>query len=630
MKSSLSLKILLVVSLVVCFCLLLLGLVEVYLSGMRIESRLNDTLNQVTARLAHSLAMPMWNIDREMVAGIVATEMQDRNVYAVTVRDDLQDSFVVALSRDREWHIVSAPEPETLRAHLSAEARIAFAGNTLGNVSVYVTDAFTGPLLMQSMSYLGLRLAILLLLVTAVLICAINILITRPIFRLSRSCGKIEQGDFDVTLDTGRRDEIGGLARSFAHMRDAIQEKIAILNEEIEERRRSEEELRRLREYLDNVVDSMPSILLSVDPRFRVTQWNSEAEKIIGITREEALRRPLPSLMPGLDNILEEIWETVGAQKRFFRQRMKLASGGLEGLFDIAAYPMLANGSDGAVIRIDDVTERAHLEAVMVQTEKMMSVGGLAAGMAHEINNPLAGIMQSVQVIANRLSPALRKNSEAAAHCGLSLESLSCYVQKRQIDDMLGSIMASGERASRIINNMLSFSRKSVSRYTPCDVSELLDKTVELAANDYDLKKRFDFKDIEIVRVYGRSLPEVRCDSTTLQQVFFNLLKNSAQAMKSTEDGWVAGGESGRPRIILRTYVSDGWFKIEVEDNGIGMDEKTQKRIFEPFFTTKEVDIGTGLGLSVSFFIIKENHNGTIEVDSRPGKGTVFTLGLPL
>ncbi|HKJ64028.1 MAG TPA: ATP-binding protein, partial [Desulfopila sp.] len=381
---------------------------------------------------------------------------------------------------------------------------------------------------------------------------------------------------------------------------------------------------------LDNVVDSMPSILLSIDAQSQVTQWNSEAEKTVGISRKKALGQPLASLMPHFDNLLGEIGDTVGRNKRFFRQRLELVLGDHQGLFDIAAYPLLANGNRGAVIRIDDVTERARLEEVMVQTEKMMTVGGLAAGMAHEINNPLAGIMQSVQVIQNRFLPELPKNTEAAEHCNLSMESLDCYVTARQIDTMLSSVMASGERASRIINNMLSFSRKSVSLYTPCDINALLDKTVELAVNDYDLKKRFDFKRIEIVRDYDRALPKVRGDSNTLQQVFFNLLKNGAQAMKNTKKGQDIGIEADGARITLRTYVSGGYCKIEVEDNGIGMDEKTTKRIFEPFFTTKEVGMGTGLGLSVSFFIIKENHNGTIDVSSRPGKGAIFTIGLRL
>jgi signal transduction histidine kinase len=236
-----------------------------------------------------------------------------------------------------------------------------------------------------------------------------------------------------------------------------------------------------------------------------------------------------------------------------------------------------------------------------------------------------------VQVVQNRLSGELAKNHEIAAQCGTTLEYIDCYIQKRDVSKMLSSIVESGERASRIINNMLSFSRKSISRYTPCNIVELLDKTVDLVANDYDLKKRFDFRKVEIVRVYDNNVKDVRCDPTTIQQVFFNIVKNAAQAMLATVDKNTNVKElSDPPRIILRVFEADGHVKIAVEDNGIGMDEETSNRIFEPFFTTKNIGVGTGLGLSVSYFIVKENHKGSINVTSKPGEGSTFTVSLPL
>ncbi len=291
---------------------------------------------------------------------------------------------------------------------------------------------------------------------------------------------------------------------------------------------------------------------------------------------------------------------------------------------------MVSNGTEGAVIRLDDVTDRVKLEEVMVHTEKMMSVGGLAAGMAHEINNPLAGIMQSVQVVQNRLSHDFEKNHQEAEKCSITLDSLQCYLKSRDIPSMLNSILDSGERASRIINNMLSFSRKSSSRYTPCDIEELLDKTVELASNDYDLKKKFDFRKIEIIRKYDENISKVRCDGGTVQQVFLNILKNAAQAISLAREKADPHLAKTEPRIVLRLYETSGYMNIDIEDNGIGMEESIRKRIFEPFFTTKSIGIGTGLGLSVSYFIIRENHRGTIQVTSSPGKGSIFTISLPL
>jgi signal transduction histidine kinase len=290
---------------------------------------------------------------------------------------------------------------------------------------------------------------------------------------------------------------------------------------------------------------------------------------------------------------------------------------------DVTVYPLLSNGVEGAVIRVDDVTERVRIEEMMIQSEKMLSVGGLAAGMAHEINNPLAGVLQNVQVIRNRISSNLPKNREVAAACGTDMETIEAYMRKRELFHMIDSVIEAGTRAAQIVANMLSFSRKSGSSLVPHDITQLLDQTVDLAENDYDLKKKHDFRRIEIVREYGRDVPPVPCERSKIQQVFLNLLKNGAEAMRENE-------KEKPPRFVLRVSREEDKVRVEIEDNGPGMDEVTRKRVFEPFFTTKEVGVGTGLGLSVSYFIIAENHGGSLTVESGPGKGAKFVVCLPV
>jgi signal transduction histidine kinase len=181
--------------------------------------------------------------------------------------------------------------------------------------------------------------------------------------------------------------------------------------------------------------------------------------------------------------------------------------------------------------------------------------------------------------------------------------------------------MDSGMRAARIVENMLSFSRKNSLSVAEVDIPALLERTLELAANDYDLKKKYDFRKIRIEREYAPDLPLVLCEESKIQQVFFNLIRNGAQAMASLDRP---------PCFTLRVMGGNGEVRIEIEDNGPGMSEDLRKRIFEPFFTTKRVGEGTGLGLSVSYFLIVENHGGRIEVESTPGKGSVFIIHLPL
>jgi signal transduction histidine kinase len=254
----------------------------------------------------------------------------------------------------------------------------------------------------------------------------------------------------------------------------------------------------------------------------------------------------------------------------------------------------------------------------------MMSVGGLAAGMAHEINNPLAGIMQNVQNARNRLSGASPADHRAAEACGTTIDVIRAFNEKRGLINMLASALESGSRAAQIVNNMLSFSRMGDSSMARQDLSQLLDSTLELAQSDYDLKRKHDFKKIEIIREYAPDCPAVICAGSKIQQVFLNIFKNGAEAMSLMPER----AEPFRFRLVVKP--ENDMVRVEIEDNGPGMDATVRKRVFEPFYTTKSGESGTGLGLSVSYFIITDNHNGSMSVESEPGKGTRFIIRLPL
>jgi signal transduction histidine kinase len=294
------------------------------------------------------------------------------------------------------------------------------------------------------------------------------------------------------------------------------------------------------------------------------------------------------------------------------------------GTVDIAFYSLNTSGHRGIVIRVDNITERIRIEEMMIQSEKMLSVGGLAAGMAHEINNPLGGITQSMQVIRNRLKPDNPANVKEAVDLGVSMVDIHRYLEKRSINKLFDSIQDAGQRAATIVRNMLSFVRKSDSSFQFIDINELLEKTVALAAHDFDLTKQYDFRKIEYLRQYDPALPLIPCQESEIQQVLLNILKNGAEAMAMTD------APPDIPRFILRTTSDRQHVHIDIEDNGAGMNEAISARIFEPFFTTKPPGSGTGLGLSVSYFIVTENHNGQMSVNSAVGKGTGFRISLPL
>lgn len=394
---------------------------------------------------------------------------------------------------------------------------------------------------------------------------------------------------------------------------------------DITERKQAEEQMRQLRNYLASIINSMPSILIGVDSLGLVTQWNSKAAELTGIPTGTALGKSLTQVFPRLSLEMPRIQQAIENNERLVYPKQALQLNGETYYEDVTIYPLNDNGIESAVIRLDDVTEQARMEEMIVQSEKMLSVGGLAAGMAHEINNPLAGMMQTANVMRSRLTnTTTQANIRAAEEAGITMGQLCAYMEARGIWRMCDAINESGSRVADIIDNMLSFSRKNETSRTPHNVATLLDKTLELAATDYDLKKDYDFKNIDIIRDYTQRVSTVPCESGKIQQVLFNILRNGAEAMHHAQ--------TKTPSLWLRIYQDNkqGMVYIEIKDNGPGIDEATRKRVFEPFFTTKPVGVGTGLGLSVSYFIITENHRGKLSVTSELGVGTKFTIGLPM
>ncbi|WP_051677107.1 ABC transporter substrate-binding protein [Maridesulfovibrio frigidus] len=289
---------------------------------------------------------------------------------------------------------------------------------------------------------------------------------------------------------------------------------------------------------------------------------------------------------------------------------------------NIHVYIDLISGSTDRVASLIDMTEKVKTQEILIQTEKMISVGGLAAGMAHEINNPLAGILHGSQNILRRLSPDYKNNTKIASDVGCTFEDINSYLEQRGVLRMIRGIQSSGERAAEIVKNMLEFSRRSDSGRTSCDLNSIFEDTIDIVSCDYDLIKKYDFKHTQIIRDYAEESHMVSCFKTEIEQVLLNLIKNAAYAMYEIS-------HQRSPKLTLRTKVEKEFIIIEVEDNGPGMPEDVRKRVFEPFFTTKLPGSGTGLGLSVSYFIITQNHKGLFEVESEVGKGTKFSIKLP-
>jgi PAS domain S-box-containing protein len=506
--------------------------------------------------------------------------------------------------------------------------------------------------------YTGTLTASLVILVFSVLLWLvvarqIKRLITQPIYRLEQLSRQVtREENYALRAAPGHQDEIGNLAEAFNTMltrieareqqlkrarddSDAAYAQARALAEEtrhtnrkleleVQVRSKIEKKLTGFQNYLNSIIDSMPSALIALDEQLYVTQWNQEASALSGTPLDEALNQPIFLAFEPLKPFLPQLKSTVEQHSVAKIERVTWTKDDTALHYALTFYPLMGGAGRGVVIRIDDITQRLSLEEMMVQSEKMLSVGGLAAGMAHEINNPLGAILHNVQNIRRRLSAELPKNLDAALEAGVELNAINRYLSTREVPQLLEGIQQAGARAAKIVTHMLSFSRRSKREMAPCDLPALIDQAVEIAGSDFDLAIGFDFKGQAIVRQFDPQLGPVPGTANELEQVLLNLLKNAAQAIHQRPEGSEPG------RITLRTRLNPPWAEIQVEDNGIGMSASVRKRTFEPFFTTKEIGQGTGLGLSVSYFIITNNHKGQMEVHSAVGQGTCFTLRLPL
>ena len=395
------------------------------------------------------------------------------------------------------------------------------------------------------------------------------------------------------------------------------------LYDEITKHENTEVLLNETQDYMQNIINSMPSILIGVTDTGLITHWNQAAYNATDIHYKQALGNNLFTLAPSLliePRIIDKAIEKKTPQKL---EAVQSGHGSKASYRDITIYPLVSHDSVGAAIRIDDVTARVNLENMMIQNEKLSSLGELAAGVAHEINNPMGIVLQGVQNIKRRLSKEIRSNNATAAECGIDLADVNHYLESRKILQFIDDIQEAGERATEIVTNMLRFARAQHQQLEHVDIKSLIIDSLHMAEQNLAVMQIQDDLDITLETQLPEETIEIACSPIEIQQVLLNILSNAFHAFSDKP-------VSAPLTVTLSLSRTEKDAVITIQDNGAGMDVWTQKHIFDPFFTTKEVGKGTGLGLSVSYYIVTERHRGTITVDSKIEEGTTFTITLPL
>ncbi|MCP4119285.1 MAG: PAS domain-containing protein [Desulfobacteraceae bacterium] len=563
------------------------------------KKELGEKADELLSNLQKSVELPIWNFDREALEKIAGAYFLSDPVAELLITEGVSREI-----------IIRKIEPGDLNT-IVREGNVLHQGEVIAHIKLGLTKKYYQRRLERLISSYAVTGVILIVIVVFVTGFLLRIFLKNPFDNLIQGLDKIAAGDYSYKLTQVRQKEFSHIVDRFENMADTLQTRERSLNS--------------AKNYISDLFNSIDSILVGVDAEGRVTHWNKRAQDMAEKSFDDALGKHFSEMLPWLGNKGDMIGRALSGGTLEKDPKFQVNSESGVSYVSIAVAPLTSEAQQGAVVRIDDVSDRVRLEEMMIQTEKMLSVGGLAAGMAHEINNPLAGMLQNSQVIENRLSvETMPANIKAAQEWGITMPAIKGYMTSRGVFELLSSVRQAGSRAARIVENMLSFSRKSNSGFVASDLRAVVDDTLELAANDYDLKKKYDFKSIIIEKEYSSDMVNIPCDLTKIQQVILNILKNGAQAMGENRD------EGKKPCFVLRIRKARGTGIIEIEDNGPGMDESIRKRVFEPFFTTKPVGVGTGLGLSVSYFIITENHGGSLAVESSPGKGARFIIRLPL
>ena len=408
---------------------------------------------------------------------------------------------------------------------------------------------------------------------------------------------------------------------------------------DITDRKRAEENLCQSDERYQALFDRSLDLVYISDFEGKFIDANPAALNLLGYKKEDILCLDFASLlsqdqMPEAIKSLEELKET-GSQKELTEFKLKCKDGEYIDV-ESKASVIYQDGKPYAILGIArDITERKRAEKekekifiTLAQTEKLASLGRLAGGMAHEINNPLGYIHANLNVLNEYHESMLQAfrayddlvfkkiNELDAKKLDQERKRLADLKQQLDLDYLFEDFQAliretreGVDRVSKIVKSMGKLSDTPAYKAEWADINESMESTLNMVWNELKYKA-------EVKKEYGE-LPQIKCYPGELSQVFMNILTNAAQAIKA------------RGKIHVRTWTGDGYVNVEIKDTGKGISEDHLKNIFDPFYTTKEVGKGTGLGLSISYGIVKK-HGGEIKVESEPGKGSTFTISLPI
>jgi len=424
--------------------------------------------------------------------------------------------------------------------------------------------------------------------------------ITRPLVVLEQAVTEFYTTQEPMSWPSFSVQEVDVLGNAFAQMTGELAHSMQTLQEKVIALAISEQEKVESWQLLDSIINSMPSVIIGITPEMHVNKWNNRAETLSKRTRTEVHGLHLKDALPEIKEYLDVISGSMIKQESNVVNYECKDSLDHTRICELTVYPLVSNGNKGAVIRIDEITDRVEMEQRLRQSQKMDAIGQLAGGIAHDFNNMLSGIMGAADLLRLKADPELMP--------------------------LITIISTAADRAGELILKLLAFSRKEKIALDPVDIHTIIGDTVEILKHTLD-KKISVYIELEAKRHV------IMGDLSQLHNGLLNIGINAGHAMPT------GGNLTFTTRVIKldplfceqsQFDLTPGWFvQTTIRDDGCGIPIAHRKRIFEPFFTTKQESSGTGLGLAAVYGTVVQ-HNGAISVYSEVDLGTEFQLLFPL
>ncbi len=572
-----------------------------YTNSNRLLADYEKNISSYMDIVSKAYIFPIYNLDDQSIEKLNEAIMENPNICAINVYED--GSFIMGGERVADKFIRLRTPYSTNTDNVVIKkysTPIINDSMELGMVEVF----FTTKNVLAEISAIKQRMLIMMVFLGLFSLLMLYFILKnafiRPVLKLAEISHQVtETTDYQITLEYNHHDELGKLYDGFNSLLKKVSHR--------------EADLKETRSYLNNIIESMPSILITLDENNFVTQWNRSAINFTGISSENIIGKKLTEVTDIFDKYLESKKELLKSNKPryFYKQQFELYP---DRVSTVSIYPLVANGVRGIVMRIDDITEMDKVELELRQIQKMETIGTLVGGLAHDFNNVLGGIIGIVSLMKTKLY-------------------LDNHIPNDDLVEYLNLMEESGERATDMVQQLLTLSRKQDISFAPVDLNQALKHVMKICNNTFD-------KCVDFNVVFSGEYPTIYADPTQIEQVILNLLVNAYHSMTlMRKPGEPQGGtisafveKVNADPIFCSTHpeseVKDYW-KLSISDKGVGMSDSIKDKIFEPFFSTKEKGQGTGLGLAMVYNIAKSYH-GFIDVYTEEGQGSTFNLFFPV